>query len=233
MAYKKYFTLSFDDGVEQDKQIIALMKQYGLRGTFNLNAGMFGHKPRFVNIRRIPKDEIKQVYEGFEVASHGYKHEFFRFLSQSKTEESLKRDINELSALTGVPIMGHAYPYDAHTPAAENFLRSQGVIYARKVRGKGSFLFPENPFQYVPTCWFNTKKVFETIDSFLQAQPENNNLLFTMWGHGYEMDYGLRKCPKEQLERIFSHIAGHSDITYCTMQEAFAEHNQQLVKSYG
>ena len=41
---KKYFTLSFDDGLEQDKRIIALMKQYGLKGTFNLNSGLFGQR---------------------------------------------------------------------------------------------------------------------------------------------------------------------------------------------
>ncbi len=39
---KKYFTLSFDDGLEQDKRVIRLMRQYGLKGTFNLNAGLFG-----------------------------------------------------------------------------------------------------------------------------------------------------------------------------------------------
>ncbi len=38
---KKYFTLSFDDGLEQDKKVLALMKKYGLKGTFNLNSGMF------------------------------------------------------------------------------------------------------------------------------------------------------------------------------------------------
>ena len=32
---KKYFTLSFDDGLEQDKRVIRLMRQYGLKGTFN------------------------------------------------------------------------------------------------------------------------------------------------------------------------------------------------------
>ena len=36
---KKYFTLSFDDGLEQDKKVLELMKKYGLRGTFNLNSG--------------------------------------------------------------------------------------------------------------------------------------------------------------------------------------------------
>ena len=39
---KKYFTLSFDDGLEQDKRVIRLMRQYGLKGTFNLNAGLLG-----------------------------------------------------------------------------------------------------------------------------------------------------------------------------------------------
>ena len=39
---KKYFTLSFDDGLEQDKRVLELMKKYGLKGTFNLNSGMFG-----------------------------------------------------------------------------------------------------------------------------------------------------------------------------------------------
>ena len=39
---KKYFTLSFDDGLEQDKRVLDLMKKYGLKGTFNLNSGMFG-----------------------------------------------------------------------------------------------------------------------------------------------------------------------------------------------
>lgn len=28
---KKYFTLSFDDGLEQDKRVIRLMRQYGLK----------------------------------------------------------------------------------------------------------------------------------------------------------------------------------------------------------
>ena len=42
--FKKYFTLSYDDGLEQDKQTIALMKKYGIRGTFNLNSAMLGEK---------------------------------------------------------------------------------------------------------------------------------------------------------------------------------------------
>ena len=221
MEFKKYFTLSFDDGVEQDKTVIALMKQYGLKGTFNLNAGLFGHRPSFVNISRIPRDEICQVYEGFEIASHGYKHENFRMLSASKQEASIASDISALSVMTNSTILGHAYPYDAYTTTVEACLKELGIIYARRARGKGSFRFPDNPLNYAPTCWFNAKNVFQLIDGFVKAEPQDEDLLFMMWGHAFEMDYGLRKCPREQLERIFSRIAGHSDIVYCTNGEAF------------
>ena len=34
----KAVTLSYDDGVQQDISMIALMKKYGVKGTFNLNS---------------------------------------------------------------------------------------------------------------------------------------------------------------------------------------------------
>ena len=93
---KKYFAWSFDDGLEQDKKIIAILKEYGLGATFHLNSGLFGdrtyegrignlgmtekpaasfhpaakHLLPYVPHFRIPEDEVVQVYEGFEIASH-------------------------------------------------------------------------------------------------------------------------------------------------------------------
>lgn len=51
--YKKYFTLSYDDGLEQDKQIIDLLKKYGIRATFNLNSGLFGSKEKIEYIGKL------------------------------------------------------------------------------------------------------------------------------------------------------------------------------------
>ena len=39
---KKYFSWSFDDGLEQDKKITAILRKYGMGATFNLNSGLFG-----------------------------------------------------------------------------------------------------------------------------------------------------------------------------------------------
>ena len=224
MEFKKYFVLSFDDGVEHDKKFIEVMKQYGLSGTFNISAGLFGKKHSLARINHIPKDELRQVYEGFEVASHGYRHEMYRYMTKTKIERSLSEDILELSDVMGYPVVGHAYPYDMRTRAAMNFLRSQGLLYTRKALGKKPlFYYPDDPLSYIATCAFNARNTMELLDEFIQAKPENGNLLFTMWGHSWEMEYGFRKCPEEQLKRVFSKIAGQPDIVYCTNKEAFSD----------
>mgnify|MGYP002513618435 CR=1 FL=1 len=38
---KKSVTFSFDDGVTQDIRLIEILNKYGLKGTFNINAGCF------------------------------------------------------------------------------------------------------------------------------------------------------------------------------------------------
>ena len=60
----KAITFSFDDGVKQDVKLIDIFNRNGLKGTFNLNSGI----PRF------PKEELKAIYAGHEVACHGEFH---------------------------------------------------------------------------------------------------------------------------------------------------------------
>lgn len=37
---KKAVTFSYDDGVEQDRRLIALFNKYGMKATFNQNSGI-------------------------------------------------------------------------------------------------------------------------------------------------------------------------------------------------
>ena len=50
---QKAFTLSYDDGVRQDKRLAAIFNKYGLKCTFNVNTGMMGDE----------KDEIYPTAE--------------------------------------------------------------------------------------------------------------------------------------------------------------------------
>lgn len=241
MGYK-YLTFSFDDGLEQDKKLIKLMKKYGLKGTFNLNAGLFGKKNwvgRLGNIGfkeydssgnhgiiktvehfRIPKDEIRQVYEGFEVASHAYCHEALPGLKSDLFDEVLGRDIDELSKLVGYQVVGHAFPEGRSSKEARAYLKEQGMIYGRGAFSDGKFTFPKNPINYSPTCWIIDKNSMTLFDKFLASDTEKD-LLFYVWGHGYEMDYGNARASEKAFEKFFDYVAGYEDIIYCTNKEAF------------
>lgn len=76
----KALTLSYDDGVEQDVKLIELAKKYGIKGTFNLNSGLYPpeditYAPGTIH-RRMPKSKVSKIYSesGWEVATHGYTH---------------------------------------------------------------------------------------------------------------------------------------------------------------
>jgi len=250
MGYQKYFTMSFDDGLEQDKRIIQILDQYRLKCTFNLNAGLFGTKHRIGRIgnlgfleypegstgfktrfknhdhHRIPADEIVQVYEGFEIASHGYKHEALALIKPEQMEESIRMDIEALSKLTGYPIVGHAYPGGASSDKVAACLKKHGIIYAREVLGTGSFSFPKDPLRYRSTSMVWNKKLFELADQFIKADPETGDLLFYIWGHGYELDFGTEMASWERFEKFCERIAGQKDIMYCTNKQAFESHLQ-------
>lgn len=241
---KKYFTLSFDDGLEQDKRVLELMKKYGLKGTFNLNSGMFGlqgevkgigtfsfqdceagvrhHWPfSYVPHNRIPENEIRDVYAEMEIATHGYRHEPLGKVKEDLMYNSINRDKENLEHLTGKKILGHAYASGSTSPAVERHLKAKGYLYARAVFPSGSFEFPENPLNFRPSSSVIMGNTMKLVKDFLAAKAEDRDLLLYLWGHSYEMDYGKGAASWDGLERLFATVAGHEDIIYCTNSEAF------------
>ena len=241
---KKYFTLSFDDGLEQDKRVLDLMKKYGLKGTFNLNSGMFGlqgevkgvgtfsfqdceagvrhHWPfSYVPHNRIPENEIRDVYADMEIATHGYRHEPLGKVKEDLMYNSINRDKENLEHLTGKKILGHAYASGSTSPAVERHLKAKGYLYARAVFPSGSFEFPENPLNFRPSSSVIMGNTMKLVKDFLAAKAEDRDLLLYLWGHSYEMDYGKGAASWDGLERLFATVAGHEDIIYCTNSEAF------------
>lgn len=45
---KKAVTFSYDDGVEQDRRLIALFNKYGMKATFNQNSGIQTRADMFI-----------------------------------------------------------------------------------------------------------------------------------------------------------------------------------------
>ena len=64
----KVLTMSYDDGKHEDRRLVALFNQYGIKGTFNVNSGLEGDPVR------IPQAEYRELYKGHEVACHTVSH---------------------------------------------------------------------------------------------------------------------------------------------------------------
>jgi len=62
----KAVTLSYDDGVRQDKRLISIMQKYGLKGTFNINSGQFSDKyeDEVFNVANLPRPERRTQNDG-------------------------------------------------------------------------------------------------------------------------------------------------------------------------
>ena len=248
MAGKKYFTLSFDDGVEQDKRLIEVLKQYDMPCTFNLSSGLFGDNSftahigeiGFMDLKeenrirrklfktvehdRIPLDEAVQVYTGYEIASHDFTHTPVKGRKADEIRESTLRDREELSRIFGQPITGYAYPGGISSRAGAAVLRENGFLFGRGAFSSGSFQWPENPFEYKPTCSHKDKKIFELLDAFDAAQPGEDDLLFMVWGHAYEFDYGMENTSLDHFKRVMDKVKGMQGLTFCTNSEAFGSH---------
>jgi hypothetical protein len=107
-------------------------------------------------------------------------------------------------------------------------MEENGFLYARglgNTRGKGEdrFAFPKDPLDFAPTCWHIDKNVPELFQEFLTIEPTKADMLFYMWGHGYEFDFDTMKKREAMntLEWMFDKVAGNDAIISCTNAEAF------------
>ncbi len=219
MAYKKYFTLSYDDGVHADKQMIEILNAYGLKCTFNINTGLMPEED--TSSWYVCRNHIPEVYKGYEIATHGYKHLWYNQVTPEEIEQDIALDIETLSKFTGSTELGHAYPFGVWTDETVKILEKYKIRYARTIKSSYSFDIPTTPLLLDGTCHHADPKVFTLIDDFINAEPTDSDLLFYMWGHSFEFRRGEEFNSWEHLEKICKAISGRNDIVYCTNMEFF------------
>lgn len=244
---KKYFVWSFDDGLEQDKQIIEILKKYEMGATFHLNSGLFGkqnmigrlgnigvvekslqtfnrkskHLLPFVQQFRIPEDEVRQVYEGFEVASHTAHHLNALTTSEKQLRKDIQMDKEQLSKIFHNDITGFAYPYGIRSQKAEAILRDTGFSYARTIRRAKNFDFPKNPFRLPMTAWHLSSNALTDLEAFFTLESEQDSF-FLMFAHGYEFDFNTKESNWTKFESICDRVKQHDEIVTCSIKEALA-----------
>lgn len=215
-------TFSYDDGVEQDARIIALLQNHGMKGTFNISGDMFWPEntpyPEGKISRRIPESRLREIYlnETSEIAIHGFRHMRMACFPKGAAAYEIVEDRKKLEHLTGTLITGGAYAHGSYNEEAIRALDACGVEYCRTIKNTHNFLLPENWLAWHPTCHHNDPQLMALAEDFLTRAVKVTPQVFYLWGHGYEFD---KDNNWEVLERFVHRMAGHSNVWYATNGE--------------
>lgn len=219
----KALTFSYDDGVTQDRRLVRLLNQYGLKATFNLNSELLGQDGSLlregvtVSHVKVPPEEVPALYRGHEIAVHTLTHpNLTHGCDEAEIIRQTEQDRQNLTALAGYEVRGMAYPgggVNFTEPIAEIIRRNTGVKYARTTVCTGRFDPPEDLLILNPTAFHKDfDRLFALGETFLQMQPETPRL-FYIWGHSYEFDIDDSWGKFEEFCRM---MAGRDDIFYGT-----------------
>ncbi len=219
----KCLTLSYDDGVINDRRFIALLKSKGLKCTMNINSGCYADKEYddfTTTHRRLTKEAALELYKssGFEIASHAVTHPFLEQLPPAEcTREILQDRINHEQDY-GVTVRGFAYPFGTYNDSVIASLKACGMVYARTVWSSHNFDIPKDWFILRPTCHHEEKELPELTDKFLSDPIWNSPKLFYLWGHSYEFDFHNNW---EIIETFAEKTGNRDDIWYATNIEVY------------
>lgn len=218
----KALTLSYDDGVTQDERLINLMRAYGIKGTFNINAGLAGHNDRLiqsgidVSHYKISKEQIVKIYAEQEIAVHTMTHPDLSKVPDGMIAYEIAECRKELEELVQTPIIGMAYPFGTWNRRVKETAQNCGIQYSRTTKQTFGFSLPEDFLEWHPTCHHTEPKMFELMEEFLEPAKMDTMLapkLFCLWGHAYEFD---AYNQWEEMELFLKSVSGKSDIWYAS-----------------
>ena len=201
----KVLTMSYDDGRLEDRRLVSIFNEYGIRGTFNVNSGLDQDQ-------RIPLSEYRTLYEGHEVACHTHTHPTIARCPMEEVVAQILEDRKILEDTMGYPVRGLAYPNGSYSQEIINVLPALGIRYARTVTSTMGFSVPENFLAWDATCHHN-RNLLELGRQFVDLHKTQYLYMMYVWGHSYEFTGADNWSLIEDFCRL---AGGHDDIWYAT-----------------
>ena len=231
---RKVITLSYDDGVVQDKRLIEILDKYGLKATFNINTGRYYQEVVNPEKGRMTRESAMELFKNsvHEVAVHGYTHPYFHRLDSSELIYEITTDRKNIEEDYGVIARGVAYPFGRYNDDVIDVLRKCHIVYARTTESTFGFDFPQDWMKLHPTCHHTSGKLMELAEKFIEKEHTYGEAqMFYLWGHSYEFD---NDDNWDVIERFAEYVGGRDDIWYATNIEIYdyVEAYKRLCTSY-
>ena len=224
----KVLTLSYDDGVIQDKRLVGILDKHGIKGTFNINTGLYYKGDTDPERGRMTHKSTIELFKNspHEVAVHAYTHPHLELVDSANIIAEIIEDRKNIEKDYGVITRGMAYPFGTYNDNVVETLEKCGIVYSRTVYSKHNFQFPENWLTLHPTCHHKDPKLMELAKWFVEKPTERcgNPEMFYLWGHSYEFD---DDDNWNVIEEFCDYAGGKDDIWYATNIEVY-----DYVKAY-
>lgn len=224
---KKALTLSYDDGITQDKRFIEMLNKYQIKCTFNLNPGLMGDvdwlsQPGIeVSHYKVEKDKIKELYEGHEIAVHTMTHPDLPRVPDGMVAYEIAECRKELEEIAEKPVTGMAYPFGTYSEAVKAVAKTCGIMYSRTTKQHFGFDLPEDFLEWHPTIHHTEERLFSLWQEFLEPIDDEHYRapqLFYVWGHSYEFD-AFRQW--EDMEEFLKQASARDEVWYATNVEIY------------
>ena len=232
---KKVVTLSYDDGVVYDVQLIEIMSKNGLKGTFNINTAYYlpEDATREEWKGKLKLSEAKKLYleSGNEVAVHSLTHPFLEQLDECEIIREIVEDRKNIERDYGVVAKGMAFPFGTYDDRVLEIIKNCGISYSRTVKSTENFYLPQNWLTLHPTCHHNNPKLMDLAKRFVESEIWASGSMFYLWGHSYEFNTDNNW---DVIEEFAKYIGNREDIWYATNIEIYnyVKAYESLITSY-
>lgn len=190
----------WDDGVLNDIRLTDILRKYNAKATFNLNPGLMQETERGADTWVAPGDaigwscrgfrpgklslrDIPEVYKGFKLASHCWRHEVPGNVSDADWIKAALDARHYLEDIVQESCPGFAWPCGVATPDTIRLLRENGFAYGRTTQYTDDVASNEEPLALKTSCHFHAS------DFWVRYQAAKKTGVFYFWGHSYEMHH--------------------------------------------
>ena len=234
---KKYITIRMDDGITQDGRMMEIMRKYGVDCcTFYISSGLYGasitvypNRPDVTHKRFTRKEIVAGVYDGFDVQSHTVNHYSLKGCNDTMVTSEITKDSAALKQLFGYRPVGVAWPGgdgDITDHTIDVVMETTSIRYGscttrNTYKGIKKFGLPQYFMRWYPTCSVSDADAMSLLEEFIAA-PCTEDMLYFVWGHGFELDY-FDSWDKFELmiKTIAEAAAADEDIILVTNSEFY------------
>lgn len=210
----------WDDGIIDDARLTEILRRHGAKATFNLNFSTF-RPDRYCGWRykdkkdvwRLGLSELKDVYEGFDIANHTFAHKRPTQISDAELQEEVVRGKESLEQFFGRAIRGFAYPFGDYNEKVKDAVRQTGHAYARTVKNTDRVWPPADPMEFHSSCHFLSPEFWTCYE-----RAKANDGVFYFWGHSYEL---VDETMWQNFEQAIKRISADPEAEWCNIIDLF------------